>query len=81
MLPAYAAVAQLDRVPDSDSGGRGFESRQPYQRITRLILEQSGGLFLGTADGIRTHDLQSRSLALYPAELRPHLQIVVAFIP
>ena len=27
----YAAVAQLDRVPDSDSGGRGFESRQPYQ--------------------------------------------------
>ena len=26
----YAAVAQLDRVPDSDSGGRGFESRQPY---------------------------------------------------
>ena len=27
----------------------------------------------GTADGIRTHDLQSRSLALYPAELRPHI--------
>ena len=26
----------------------------------------------GTADGIRTHDLQSRSLALYPAELQPH---------
>ena len=30
----YAAVAQLDRVPDSDSGGRGFESRQPYQKQT-----------------------------------------------
>ena len=28
----YAAVAQLDRVPDSDSGGRGFESRQPYYK-------------------------------------------------
>ena len=27
----------------------------------------------GTADGIRTHDLQSRSLALYPAELQPHM--------
>ena len=27
---------------------------------------------IGTADGIRTHDLQSRSLALYPAELQPH---------
>ncbi len=30
--------------------------------------------FLGTADGIRTHDLQSRSLALYPAELQPHVK-------
>ena len=30
LLYRYAAVAQLDRVPDSDSGGRGFESRQPY---------------------------------------------------
>ena len=28
----------------------------------------------GTPDGIRTHDLQSRSLALYPAELRAHIQ-------
>ena len=27
----------------------------------------------GTADGIRTHDLQSRSLALYPAELQPRI--------
>ena len=33
--PVYAAVAQLDRVPDSDSGGRGFESRQPYHVKTR----------------------------------------------
>ena len=30
---------------------------------------------LGTADGIRTHDLQSRSLALYPAELQPQIGI------
>ena len=28
---------------------------------------------IGTADGIRTHDLQSRSLALYPAELQPQI--------
>ena len=32
-------------------------------------------LFFGTADGIRTHDLQSRSLALYPAELQPHIRL------
>ena len=36
-------------------------------------------LSFGTDDGIRTHDLQSRSLALYPAELQPHIQIGVAF--
>ena len=27
-------------------------------------------VFTGTPDAIRTHDLQSRSLTLYPAELR-----------
>ena len=27
----YAAVAQLDRVFDYESKGRGFESLQPYQ--------------------------------------------------
>ena len=29
----------------------------------------------GTPDAIRTHDLQSRSLTLYPAELRAHIQL------
>ena len=28
----YAPVAQLDRVSDSDSEGRAFESHQAYQR-------------------------------------------------
>ena len=27
----------------------------------------------GTPDAIRTHDLQSRSLTLYPAELQAHI--------
>ena len=27
----------------------------------------------GTPDAIRTHDLQSRSLTLYPAELQAHM--------
>lgn len=30
-------------------------------------------LLFGTPDAIRTHDLQSRSLTLYPAELRAHI--------
>ena len=29
----------------------------------------------GTPDAIRTHDLQSRSLTLYPTELRAHIQL------
>ena len=32
-----------------------------------------GGYFHGTPDTIRTCDLQSRSLSLYPAELRAHI--------
>ena len=31
---------------------------------------------LGTPDAIRTHDLQSRSLTLYPTELRAHIQLI-----
>ena len=31
MLFRYAPVAQLDRVSDSDSEGRAFESHQAYQ--------------------------------------------------
>ena len=41
---------------------------QPHQKTTCQNTS-----FFGTADGIRTHDLQSRSLALYPAELQPHI--------
>ena len=33
---SYAPVAQLDRVSDSDSGGRAFESHQAYQKKHRL---------------------------------------------
>ena len=31
------------------------------------------GTFYGTPDAIRTHDLQSRSLTLYPTELRARI--------
>ena len=40
MLPSiagsitFASVAQLDRASDSDSEGRGFESRQMHQNKT-----------------------------------------------
>ena len=47
----YAAVAQLDRVPDSDSGGRGFESRRPYQNTA--APQRSGGFFNRERDSNR----------------------------
>ena len=34
-MGAYASVAQLDRASDSDSEGRGFESRQMHQNKKR----------------------------------------------
>ena len=38
ILEKYAPVAQLDRVSDSDSEGRAFESRRAYQRRARRTL-------------------------------------------
>ncbi len=35
--------------------------------------KRQGGLQIGTPDAIRTHDLQSRSLTLYPTELQAHI--------
>ena len=31
---------------------------------------------IGTPDAARTHDLQSRSLTLYPTELRAHIECI-----
>ena len=43
--------------------------------MTRKIpaFPKRQGSFFGTPDAIRTHDLQSRSLTLYPAELQAHI--------
>ena len=43
------------------------------QDINKNREKQSSFTVIGTPDAIRTHDLQSRSLTLYPAELRAHL--------
>ena len=36
ILPAYAPVAQLDRAPDFESVGRGFESLRARHKIKGL---------------------------------------------
>ena len=40
----YALVAQLDRVTDYESVGRGFESLPAYQQNTQILYES--GCFL-----------------------------------
>ena len=37
-------------------------------------------LSFGTPDWIRTSDLQSRSLTLYPTELRAHMHFEIAYL-
>ena len=45
---------------------------------TNFVLVDKSSFFRGMPDGIRTHDLQSRSLTLYPAELRAHIIRIIA---
>ena len=41
--------------------------------IMKNAASRKGLSQYGTPDAIRTHDLQSRSLTLYPAELQAHI--------
>ena len=43
--------------------------------IMKNAASRKGLSQYGTPDAIRTHDLQSRSLTLYPAELQAHINI------
>ena len=45
--------------------------------LQRKIGTEQGPFRRGMPDAIRTHDLQSRSLTLYPAELRAHILIKI----
>ena len=42
----FAPVAQLDRVSDSDSEGRAFESHQAYQKETTIFDRKLSFLFV-----------------------------------
>ena len=49
-------VAQLDRVSDSDSEGRAFESHQAYQLEALNQIFGSGFFFMRKAVPTRSHD-------------------------
>ena len=53
MLWHVHSPAQMDRVPDSDSGGRGFESRRAYQIKDR----QACPFFTASLGGLALYDL------------------------
>ena len=53
----------------SDADIAAFAEKNKKQQITEETC------CFGTPDAIRTHDLQSRSLTLYPTELRAHIQL------
>ena len=55
----HAAIAQLDRVTDYESVGRGFESLLPYQK-TRYLNGVSGFLF---AKGLKKSNAARTSAA------------------
>ena len=48
------------------------EKKKP---VFRKNCSKNGFRSYGTPDAIRTHGLQSRSLSLYPAELRAHIGV------
>ena len=49
------------------------EFREIYETYPKSESDRMS--FFGTPDAIRTHDLQSRSLTLYPAELQAHIKV------
>ncbi len=63
----YVAVAQLDRVSDSDSEGRRFESCQPYH-VAADAISFAATIFLTEQSSLLTHSVaapfQSRSPVL-----------------
>jgi hypothetical protein len=45
--PPYAPVAQLDRVPGYEPGGREFESLRAHHINKKPLLKRRGFLFMG----------------------------------
>ena len=62
----------MDKNMDRNQLIKKVQKRASKIKLLALFFEN------GTADGIRTHDLQSRSLALYPAELQPRAESIIA---
>lgn len=62
-MGAYASVAQLDRASDSDSEGRGFESRQMHQIKNVQVKHKLTCTFL-----LLSHHIKMASVSLWYLE-------------
>ena len=62
-MKSYAPVAQLDRVPDSESVGRGFDSLQAHF-VMPLRMRKGSHLFVKISLGmfVVSHILQPADL-------------------
>ena len=69
---AYAAIAQLDRVTDYESVGRGFESLSPYQKSRYPF----GYLLFCIVGGMDSNN----EMQLSGGQLQPPVQKLVATI-
>ena len=79
---AYKSTRRSHVRPPSWKGRRSLRIWSfPGAFAKRGSGTQQASSDVGTADGIRTHDLQSRSLALYPAELRPRIFRQIRLLP
>ena len=61
-------MISVQSMPVAQALGDALKRKETPHRIFAM-----GG---GMPDAIRTHDLQSRSLTLYPTELRAHIQLI-----
>ena len=61
-------MISVQLMPVAQALGDALKRKKPPTAIFAM-----GG---GMPDAIRTHDLQSRSLTLYPTELRAHIQLI-----
>ena len=70
-----SAAKRSCSICGKDAGSRICQLRQRTTSKSHVLLEASG-----TPDWIRTSGLQSRSLSLYPTELRAHIGLWVSAI-
>ena len=81
-LKEYAPVAQLDRVFDYESKGRGFESRRAYQNKKPVNADKYGihGLFVFYFCGMNYAQItEKKTVLIAKMQVRIPIEIIDLF--